>query len=135
MIKEISFKTNRKIELIDITGDVKKAVKDIDEGLCHLFVPHATAAIILQEAESNLMKDIENKVEQFFFKEGYLHNRIDDNAAAHIVSSLIGTSKTIPIKNGKLMCGAWQNILFFELDGPRNNRRVIIQAILEKDIK
>ncbi len=125
---EIQFSTRRKIEVIDITNEVEKIVDDsnVKEGICIVHAPHATAAIILNEAESGLMKDIENYIEETFYHRNYLHNQIDDNGAAHLAASILGSTKVIPIKDGKLLRGTWQNVLFVELDGPRSLRRVVV---------
>ena len=131
-MKEIIFSTKKKVEIIDITEEVEKVIPNIKEGYCLVFAPHATAAILLQENESGLIKDICNKVQDLFYGDIYLHNKIDNNAAAHIASALIGASKVIPIKDGKLVRGTWQNILFLELDGPRSKRRVVITVIESK---
>ena len=60
--------------------------------------------------------------------ENWLHDRVDDNAAAHIKSALVGPSETIPIQDGKLALGTWQNVFFCEFDGPRSTRRVIVSV-------
>ena len=59
----------------------------------------------------------------------YLHDGVDNNAAAHIKSSIIGVSKAIPIKDNKLTLGTWQDIFFCEFDGPRSSRKIIIDII------
>ena len=61
--------------------------------------------------------------------DGWLHDRIDDNAAAHIKSALIGPSVTIPLAGGRLCLGRWQNVFLCELDGPRRERRVIVTIV------
>ncbi len=125
---EFTFSTKKKIEVINITSEVEELVENskVDEGICVIHAPHATAAIILNEAEEGLMKDIENYIEETFYGRKYLHNRIDDNGAAHLAASFLGSTKVIPIKDGKLLRGTWQNILFVELDGPRSLRRVVV---------
>jgi secondary thiamine-phosphate synthase enzyme len=60
---------------------------------------------------------------------GYAHDQIDDNAASHVASAFIGQSRTIPVNNGKLIRGTWQNIFVVELDGPRKSRSVIVTVI------
>jgi secondary thiamine-phosphate synthase enzyme len=126
MFKEVSFSTNKKIEVINLDKELMNL--ELKEGLVHVFTPHATAGLILNEAESGLMQDFEQWLSSNF-KGSWRHDRIDDNASAHLASGLIGHSVFIPIKNGKLVRGAWQNLLFLELDGPRSNRRVIFQSL------
>lgn len=127
MIKELSFKTGKQVEVIDLTSELNNLDLKGD-GLLHVFTPHATAAVTLNEAEDGLISDFEGWVKENF-KGAWRHDRIDDNASAHLGSGIIGSSVTIPVKNGRLIRGAWQNLLFFELDGPRSKRRLIIQFL------
>jgi len=125
-------KTHDRVELIDITGEVEDFVESsgIREGVCILSVPHATASIIINENERGLIEDIKAHVEELFPQgKNYRHNLIDNNASAHIASSFLGSSRIIPISNGKLRRGTWQNIMFLELDGPREKREIIAVAM------
>ncbi|MBD3312624.1 YjbQ family protein [archaeon] len=127
MFKELSFKTDKHVQVIDLTPELGNLELN-GNGLLHVFTPHATAALTLNEAEHGLMNDFEKWVADNF-KGDWHHDQIDDNASAHLASGLIGSSATIPVKDGRIIRGAWQNLLFFELDGPRNKRRVIIQFL------
>jgi len=132
-IKEIKVETNERIQLIDITTQVEEFVKEseIKNGLCLISSLHSTTAIIINENESGLIQDILYEVQKVFPKdEKWLHNRIDDNADSHLASAFIGSSKTFPIKDGKIIRGTWQNIFLLELDGPRI-RRIILEALGE----
>lgn len=134
-IKEIHLPTSEKVELLDVTDKVEEAVHEskIKNGICLVFAPHATAAIILNEHERGLMQDIMKKILEFAPpEENYLHNRVDNNAHAHIASSIIGPSVTLPVINGELTRGTWQNIFLVELDGPRRARRIIIEVLGEE---
>ncbi|OGD86903.1 hypothetical protein A2Z23_01405 [Candidatus Curtissbacteria bacterium RBG_16_39_7] len=128
-MQKFTFSTKTAGELLDITEKVEELVSasKISNGLCLIFVPHATAALYLNENEIGLKEDILD----FFYKlvppKAYKHNLIDNNAQAHILSSLIGTSITLPIEDGRLVRGTWQNIFFVELDGPRAHREVILK--------
>ncbi|MEO0234409.1 MAG: secondary thiamine-phosphate synthase enzyme YjbQ [candidate division WOR-3 bacterium] len=130
---EFYLNTKNDEEIIDITDKVEQIVKgsNVKDGLVHVYVPHATAGIILNEsADPNIKTDFLNTLNKFIPKRaGYLHDRIDGNAAAHIKSSLVGSSITLPLKDGRLILGTWQSIMFCEFDGPRNNRKIIIQII------
>lgn len=131
---EFEISTSRRIQVIDITGKVEKVVgkSDLKNGICQIFVPHATAGIILEEAESGLMRDIEKAIDDIFPKgAGYEHDRIDDNANSHLASGFIGQSRILPIKDGRIVRGTWQRPLFLEFDGPRNRRRIFITVIGE----
>jgi secondary thiamine-phosphate synthase enzyme len=116
---------------VDISVDVSNFVEEckIESGICLVNSPHSTTAIIVNEHESGLMEDILKKVREEFPREaGWHHDRVDDNADAHLASVFLGHSKTFPIKNGRPERGTWQNIFFLELDGPRS-RRVLFEAI------
>jgi thiamine phosphate synthase YjbQ (UPF0047 family) len=117
MVNEFSIKTDERYQLRDITKEVEEIVakSNVDSGLCLVFVAHSTAAIILTENESGLKNDWE-------------HDRIDDNADSHILSGLLGQGKVLPIENGRIIRGTWQNIFLVELDGPRT-RRITINII------
>lgn len=132
MLTEIRVSTSRKQEFIDITDKVRTIVKNsnIKEGLCILYVPHATAAITINEnADPNIQQDIIKVIDKIVPEHNnYLHDYIDNNAAAHIKSSIIGVSEVIPITNNELALGTWQNIFLCEFDGPRT-RRILIKII------
>ena len=131
---EFEMSTSKRIQVIDITDKVNKVVdkSGLNNGIVQILVPHATAGIILEEVESGLIKDIENKVENMFPKgEGYEHDRIDDNANSHLASGFIGQSRILPIKDGRIVRGTWQRPMLLEFDGPRSHRRVFITVIGE----
>ena len=128
---EFDINTSKRIEAIDITSKVEKVVKKsgLKNGICQIFIPHATAGIILEENESGLMRDIENKIDDMFPKEaGYEHDRIDDNANSHLASGFIGQSRIYPIRESKILRGTWQHCLLLELDGPRH-RKIVVTVI------
>jgi secondary thiamine-phosphate synthase enzyme len=132
LFNEIYVRSHERIELIDITGEIERIIKEsgIKNGFCIIFVPHATATLIINEHESGLLTDIVNKIKELFpLNAQYQHNIIDDNAHAHIASSIIGSEKIFPIKDGRIIRGTWQNIFLVELDGPRSQRRIIVEVI------
>ena len=128
MSTTISFSTHNQIELVDLTEQVEQAVTKmkVDDGICHLFVPHSTAAIVLNENEPGLISDIILKIQTLFPDADYEHNRVDDNAQAHLAAIFLGQNISLPIINGCLFRGTWQSILFVELDGPRNQRELVV---------
>lgn len=132
-MKTITFSTQKEMEVIQLTSKIKEKTKDthIKEGLMHIYAPHATGIIIINEsADPNVQKDIINKLKELFPKNAeYKHNCIDDNAHSHLMSTFLGCSETIPIQNGEMQLGTWQDISFIETDGPRTKRRVYIQTI------
>jgi secondary thiamine-phosphate synthase enzyme len=129
MIEEINFKTKKKNELIDITKEVQELIpKDIKEGMCLVYTPHATAAIVINENyDPNVCDDIINAWKKLVPEGIWKHDQVDGNAASHIKSAIMGPSEIIPIKNGKIQLGTWQSLMFYEMDGPRSTRNVIIQ--------
>lgn len=132
MIREFEVKSKRRVELIDITPKVNEFVASsgIINGIVLVFSKHTTTAIILNEYEPGLVSDVECFLEEAVPKADYRHNRIDDNASAHLQSILLQNSLTLPIKGSRLDLGVWQKIIFVELDGPRN-RTVSVTLIPE----
>ena len=132
--EKFEIRANKRTELIDITNKVEDVVRrsKIKNGICNVFVPHATAAVILNENESGLVSDIIDKTEKEFpAGAGYRHDRIDDNADSHLASGFIGQSKGIPLEDNRLLRGTWQQVFVLELDGPRSSRKVIVTIIGE----
>jgi len=125
MIKELSVRTSKRNEFIDITRQVEQAVQGVREGVVTVFVPHTTAAVTINEnADPSVVSDILGKLAQLVpEQDNYSH--AEGNSDAHIKSSLLGSSLNVIVKDGKLMLGTWQGIYLCEFDGPRT-RRVII---------
>jgi len=130
---EFTVSTRKRVEVVDVTLQVEEAVAKsrVKDGLCLIHAPHATAAIVANENESGLLHDIVKKIEEVFpAGVGYQHDRIDDNAHAHLVSTFIGSSRIFPVKNSRILRGTWQNIFLVEADGPRT-RRIIVEVFGE----
>ncbi|MCD6500582.1 YjbQ family protein [bacterium] len=130
MLKEFTLLTENRHQLVDITNKVEKIVKEskIKDGLVLIFTPHSTAGILLTENESGLKQDFLKIFEKIVSGLDFLHNRIDDNADSHILSGLVGQGKTLPIENGRIIRGTWQQIFLTEFDGPRT-RKIIVKVI------
>ena len=93
-------------------------------------VPHATAALIVNEHEKGLLSDLLARIEALFPASAqYEHNAIDDNADAHVAAAFLGHNRTFPVSAGKVIRGTWQNLFLVELDGPRSRREVIVQVM------
>jgi len=125
---ELRIRTNAKRELVDITGQVTSLVaqSDQEDGLCHVYVAHATAAIVVNENDDpNICVDLLDALDRLVPAGIWRHDRVDGNAASHIQAAMLGPSETIPIIDGKLALGRWQAIMLAELDGPRE-RRIIV---------
>jgi len=133
---EINVSTNGEVDIIDITDDVQKIVNKskIKSGIVCAFVKGSTGAITTIEYEPGLMKDLPRALQKIAPKgEHYNHHETwhDDNGHSHVRASLIGPSITIPIKDGKLIHGTWQQIVFVELDTRPRGRSVIVQIVGE----
>jgi len=117
----LNVETRSRVEFKDITDVIQKLVAEskLEQGTCIVFVPHTTAAILLNEnADPDLLKDLDSFLKQLAPRDGdYQHN--DGNCDAHLKASIIGTSKSLFFENGRLVLGRWQGIFFCEFDGPR----------------
>jgi secondary thiamine-phosphate synthase enzyme len=127
---ELKVSTKSRIELIDITEQVNRAVGKIgaSAGLCNIFIPHTTAAAIVSEnwdpdVTTDMLKQLQKMVPR---DDGYRHE--EGNSQAHILSVMLSTSINIPVRAGKLALGKWQGLMFAEFDGPRE-RDVIVSVV------
>jgi len=132
--RELNIRTDRREGIYVITREVEKFVEEsgVRNGVCLIFVPHATAAVLLNENEEGLKADLLSKALELFPRgAGYRHDLIDDNANAHLASAFLKQYLAIPVVNGRLARGTWQEVMFLEMDGPRPNRRIIVTLIGE----
>jgi secondary thiamine-phosphate synthase enzyme len=116
--------TDERTQVVDVTERVANEVPaDVESGVCTVFVRHTTAGVVVQEAESGLMADVEAFVDGLVPSDGdYRHDRIDDNADAHLRATVLGESVSVPVRDGDLALGTWQSVLFVECDGPRTRQ-------------
>ncbi len=126
-MKEIAVRTTKRIEALDVTAAVQEIAKGVQKGVLFLFVPHCTAALLVNEFDPNLENDYE-KLFSLLEKENWRHDEIDDNAAAHLASAVAGTEKFFFIEKGRIVLGTWQRIILMELDGPRE-RKILCEVI------
>jgi secondary thiamine-phosphate synthase enzyme len=132
-VQEISLKTDRKTQLVNITDQVQAALGEANGAAAALvYVPHTTAAVTINEhADPLVAQDLENALEKVV-DNGWDWKHVDDpdgpNAPSHVRASLISTQVIVPIKDGKLALGRWQGIFFCEFDGPRE-RKVFVTAL------
>ncbi|MCD4656308.1 MAG: secondary thiamine-phosphate synthase enzyme YjbQ [Planctomycetes bacterium] len=121
---QFNIQTNNHDEMISITSQVQTYVTElgVQAGLCMVYVPHTTAAVTINEdADPDVIHDILTHLDKMIpWKANYRH--AEGNSAAHIKSSLVGTSVNVIIKNGNLVLGTWQSIFFCEFDGPRSRK-------------
>ena len=120
----LEISTNERLDVVDVTDQVADAIPDnAESGVCHVFVGHTTAGVIVNEHERRLLGDIENFLEELApTGDGYDHDAIDDNADAHLRATLLGESVTVPVRDGQLALGTWQSIMLVDCDGPRTRR-------------
>jgi secondary thiamine-phosphate synthase enzyme len=124
MFLTISINTRDRSEMTDITSKVEAELKrsGLKDGVCFLFVPHTTAGITINEgADPSVVADIQATLNKLVPWEGsYRH--LEGNSAAHIKSSLMGSSVIVLVESGRLKLGTWQGIFFCEFDGPRSRK-------------
>ena len=128
--EELSVSTSDRQEMVDVTREVARVVRDsgIRDGLCLVYCPHTTAAVAVNEnADPAVVSDTLAKLEELVPRSGrYRH--AEGNSDAHIKSNLVGTSRTVPVREGRLLLGTWQSVFFCEFDGPRR-RRLLVQVM------
>ena len=122
--------TGNRRQIIDITRQVQEAVgaAGCDQGLACISVPHCTCTVYVNENESGLVADMLQFISQLAGGGSWRHNRIDNNAEAHLMASLMGSSVCLPLSGGQVELGTWQRIMLIELDGPRE-RRVTVTVV------
>jgi secondary thiamine-phosphate synthase enzyme len=121
-------------DIIDITPLVENAVTEsrIKTGLVHLFVQHSTAALTTIEYEPGVLADVKRALAVLApDDEDYAHNSRwgDGNGRSHVKAALVGPSLTVPVDNGQLMCGTWQQLVLLELDVNAGRQRTIVCTV------
>ena len=125
---EFRIRTTAKRQMIDLTARVAEVVARaaLDEGLCSVYTPHATAAIVVNENDDpNVCEDVLDALDRLIPAGVWRHDRVDGNAASHIQATILGPGETIPVCAGRLLLGTWQAVMLVELDGPRDRRVVV----------
>jgi secondary thiamine-phosphate synthase enzyme len=118
-------------QAVDVTSRLGKVVADsgISEGLVLVFTQHTTTGLFINERESGLQADLESALQTMVPPNvSYRHDRIDDNAASHIQSIVLGTSLVLPVTRGRIDLGTWQSVFLAERDGPRT-RTLVVKVI------
>ena len=119
-----TLKTTDRFQMLDITDQLTALVREsgIRDGICHVFIPHTTAAVTINEnADPDVPRDILAAMDRVFPLDGH-YRHSEGNAAAHIKASLFGASQTVFVKSGRLALGTWQAVFFCEFDGPRTRQ-------------
>ena len=130
---EIIIKTQKAKEVVDITDEINKKLKEKDfkEGLCHLFLAHTTAALTTADLDPGTDLDMLDAFQAMIPKLAYRHPHNPQHAPDHILSSLIGTSLIVPVKERRLVLGTWQRVVLIEFNGPRE-REINVSLFSEK---
>ena len=126
MLHELSIRTRARTELVDITAEVQEIIErsGVREGFCHVFVPHTTAGVTINEkADPEVARDIGETLSRLV-PEGNGYRHAEGNSDAHVKSTLTGVSAFVPVSGGAAL-GTWQAIFLCEFDGPRTRRCVI----------
>ena len=133
MQKKLEIQTRSSVEFKDVTARIQDVVAEsgVRDGLCHVFVPHTTAGLLVNEhADPAVVKDIAARLDALVPQNGnYRHT--EGNSPAHIKAGLVGDSRTFFVEGGRLVLGAWQGIFFAEFDGPRD-RSLLVKVTPDK---
>jgi len=127
---QITVRTGRDKQVLDITDQVERflAQSGIDDGLCHIFVLHTTAAVTTGEAIEGTDEDLMETLERMIPRISFRHGHDPSHAPDHMISSIVGASLTLPVRKGRLLLGTWQRVLFVECNGPRTRNVSITVA-------
>ncbi len=128
-MKIIYIKSSKREEMIEITSEVSSLLPENGAGICVLFTQHTTCGLTINEnadpdVKSDMLLFLRDTIPQYY--QGFRH--FENNSDAHIKSSLVGSSVTVPFENGQLLLGRWQGIYLCEFDGARE-RKVLIQFL------
>ena len=131
MVK-ISINTQNRKQVVDITEKVNEEIGklEIKEGLVNLFVTHTTCALTCADLDPGADQDYLDAFEEIIPKLQFNHPHDPQHMPDHILSSLIGTSLTIPVENGNLVLGTWQKVILIEFNGPKE-REIIISSLVQ----
>jgi len=128
-METLRVKTDRRTQLVDVTGLVERAVKSsgVASGVCYVYVPHTTAGVTINEnADPDVATDLEGVFDRLVPRSGaYRHS--EGNSDSHAKATLVGSSQIIFVEDGKLALGHWQGVFLCEFDGPRD-RRVYVKV-------
>jgi secondary thiamine-phosphate synthase enzyme len=130
-VREITVRSDRRTQLIEITRDVEQALDGADGAAALIFVPHTTAGVTINEqADPAVARDFERALERIVGDDwGWQHVEAgEENAPSHIRSALMSPQVVVPLDGGRLALGTWQGIFFCEFDGPRT-RKVLVTVL------
>ena len=131
MLMKMDVATRKRVEFVDITREVGNLLKDsgIETGVCHLYVPHTTAGITINEnADPNVVRDFLADLDRLVPHHQSYYRHFEGNSASHLKASLMGSSVSVLVDGGRLVLGTWQGIYLCEFDGPRT-RKIHVQLV------
>lgn len=129
-VVQLEVETHSRQELVEISERLQQVVEEsgVREGVCHVFLPHTTAALATGENwDPAVAQDLLATLERLVPLGGNYHHR-EGNASAHMKASLLGSSQVLLVSGGRLLLGRWQGVFLSEFDGPRR-RRVLVRVI------
>lgn len=126
MVERFEVSTDARLTTVPITDRVATRIPAGFSGTCTVYSQHTTTGVIVNENESRLREDVAAFLGGLVADEGWEHDRIDDNADAHLRATLLGPDVTVPVEDGELALGTWQEVMLVECDGPRT-RTVLVQ--------
>jgi secondary thiamine-phosphate synthase enzyme len=120
-MNQIEVRTGSHRQMVDITRQVAATIDGAGNGICHVYVPHTTAAVVINEhADPDVARDLIAAYEAMVPDVHFAH--AEGNSDAHLMTTLLGSSVSVPVEEGQLRLGTWQGIFFVELDGPRTRK-------------
>jgi secondary thiamine-phosphate synthase enzyme len=120
-MNQIEVRTASHRQMVDISRQVAAAIDGANDGICHVYVPHTTAAVVINEhADPDVARDLIAAYEAMVPDIHFAH--AEGNSDAHLMTTLLGSSVSVPVEDGRLCLGTWQGIFFVELDGPRSRK-------------
>ena len=120
-MNQIEVRTGSHRQMVDITRQVAVAIDGAGNGICHVYVPHTTASVVINEhADPDVARDLLAAYEAMVPDVPFAH--AEGNSDAHLMTTLLGSSVSVPVEDGRLRLGTWQGIFFVELDGPRTRK-------------
>ena len=129
MTQTIKIRSNKREEMIDITAEVKKVLRESEakEGVVVLFVQHTTCGLTVNEnADPDVQTDLLSALKKLIPQHGMNFQHAEENSDAHLKSSFFGSSVTIPFSGGELLLGRWQGIYLCEFDGGRERKIIVM---------
>jgi len=127
-MKRVELRTTQRTEMLDVTDQVQLAVAalGIRDGVGHVYVPHTTAAVTINEsADPMVPHDVLHIIDRLIPLDDSGYRHLEGNSAAHLKAILVGSSETVLVEDGRLVLGTWQGIFFCEFDGPRSRHFLV----------